>query len=234
MQIKSNMKIIIIDESIVELSMLMGLLSPLTRNMTVCLGYHQGAKVLDDAEIRKSPYDLVFLSLPSNSHEDIDDAVKCLALSLRSGDPLQTILLSGNKLPEEFTGSDSRDSSVLAKPITLEKLQDILAPLEITIPHLNCWEYMGCGREEGGKHAAEMGVCAAAKELGAQGIHGGEKGGRCCWAISGTLCGNITQGTFAKKIANCMNCDFYRLVNMEEGDRFESITSTLKRIDRNK
>ena len=134
----------------------------------------------------------------------------------------------------EFSPDNIEDSSALNKPITREKLANVLAPLKITLPHINCWEYMGCGREEGGIHEGDMGICAASIEKAANNIHGGINGGRCCWAISGTLCGKKAQGTFAKKITNCLNCDFYRLVNMEEGDRCESITSTLKRIARNK
>ncbi len=28
-------------------------------------------------------------------------------------------------------------------------------------PALNCWEFKGCGREEGGRNAHERGICPA-------------------------------------------------------------------------
>jgi len=155
-------------------------------------------------------------------------------MALSVDDHSRVIYLSGSKLPAEFVFDPAEVNNILCKPITPSKLATALKPLDLSLPNLNCWEYMGCGREVGGRHVDDRGVCAAATENGGQGIHGGKNGGRCCWAISGTLCGNKVQGTFAKKIANCMSCDFYRLVNMEEGERFESITSTLKRIERNR
>jgi hypothetical protein len=81
----------------------------------------------------------------------------------------------------------------------------------------NCWEFKQCGREPGGRNAAELGVCAAASEVRCDGINGGSNGGRSCWALAGTLCGGKVQGSFAVKVANCMNCEFYKLVQTEEG-----------------
>jgi len=76
---------------------------------------------------------------------------------------------------------------------------------------LNCWEFKRCGREQGGGKVAEFGVCPAAIE---------GHGGRFCWARTGTYCKGEVQGTFARKIANCATCDFYRLVRKEEGKAF--------------
>jgi hypothetical protein len=81
----------------------------------------------------------------------------------------------------------------------------------------NCWEFKQCGREPGGAKAAELGVCAAAVDTRVDGIHGGSNGGRACWALAGTLCGGVVQGTFAAKVANCLKCEFYSLVQREEG-----------------
>jgi hypothetical protein len=52
----------------------------------------------------------------------------------------------------------------------------------------------------------------------ADGIHDGVNGGRCCWALAGTLCGGEVQGTFAKKLAACFDCEFYRRVHREQID----------------
>jgi hypothetical protein len=84
----------------------------------------------------------------------------------------------------------------------------------------NCWEFKKCGRQPGGPKAAELGVCPAAVETKANGINGGVKGGRACWALTGTLCGGKVQGTFAAKFGSCMSCEFYKTVQAEEMGHF--------------
>lgn len=64
---------------------------------------------------------------------------------------------------------------------------------------MNCWEFKKCGREKGGKNAAELGVCPAYPN-----------GGTACARIAGTLCGGTVQGSFATKLTNCMKCEFYQ------------------------
>lgn len=81
---------------------------------------------------------------------------------------------------------------------------------------INCWEFKKCGREPGGANEASLGTCSAATQQMATGIHGGENGGRACWAISGTLCGGKVQGSFAEKVGACQSCDFYKLVEGQE------------------
>lgn len=82
----------------------------------------------------------------------------------------------------------------------------------------NCWEAKKCGREAGGARSEELGVCPAASEKRTHGVNGGENGGRACWAIAGTLCGGVVQGSFAMKLTSCMECDFYKSVYLEHGD----------------
>ena len=89
----------------------------------------------------------------------------------------------------------------------------------------NCWEFMKCGREPGGIHSADKGVCPATVETGADGINGGRNGGRCCWVIAGTFCFGEVQGTTAKKSKNCMDCVFYLIVANEESEFFSPINS---------
>jgi hypothetical protein len=84
----------------------------------------------------------------------------------------------------------------------------------------NCWEFMKCGREHGGVLAAELGICPASVEEGLDGIHGGRKAGRSCWAVAGTFCKGEIQGSFARKYRNCGKCNFYIKVRMEEGMNF--------------
>lgn len=85
------------------------------------------------------------------------------------------------------------------------------------MPGINCWEFKKCGREPGGAKASDLGVCPAAAEKAVDGSNHGINGGRVCWYVAGTLCGGKVQGTFAAKLPNCRECEFYRLVIKEEG-----------------
>jgi hypothetical protein len=90
---------------------------------------------------------------------------------------------------------------------------------------VNCWEYMRCERQPGGKLAERYGVCPTPLERTGNGINGGENGGRCCWAIAGTLCFGEPHGTFAQKFQDCMDCAFFWMVSDEETDFARSINS---------
>ncbi len=85
---------------------------------------------------------------------------------------------------------------------------------------LNCWEFKKCERQIGGPEAEELGVCPAASDTSVNGVNRGQNGGRICWAVAGTFCGGKVQGTFAQKTKTCFNCDFMRMVNQEEGAKF--------------
>lgn len=95
---------------------------------------------------------------------------------------------------------------------------------------LNCWEVMECGREPGGDKVAELGVCPVTEEEGAEGIHGGKNGGRCCWAIAGSLCKGEQQGNYAQKFGDCHRCKFYEMVKKEEMPQFKLGITILKEI----
>lgn len=92
---------------------------------------------------------------------------------------------------------------------------------------MNCWEFKKCGRQLGGEKTAEFGICPAAIETKADKINDGKNAGRACWIIAGTLCKGKIQGTFARKIKYCMNCDFYCLVMKEEGANFKTAINLL-------
>lgn len=79
----------------------------------------------------------------------------------------------------------------------------------------NCWEYWNCGREPGGKHIQEMGVCPAAVAVAHNGKNDGINAGRVCWAVSGTHCKGEIQGTVAHKIDNCLACEFFQYVSSQ-------------------
>ena len=70
---------------------------------------------------------------------------------------------------------------------------------------MNCWEFKKCGREPGGAKSKELGPCSAYP-----------KDGNHCARLAGTLCGGVVQGSFASKLANCMNCDFYKSSNYDK------------------
>ncbi len=91
----------------------------------------------------------------------------------------------------------------------------------------NCWDFKNCGRQVNGPKAVELGVCSAAKETRTNGVNGGVNGGRGCWAIAGTLCGGVVQGSFVSKVANCMKCEFYQLVGKQEGVNHQSAKDIL-------
>ena len=81
----------------------------------------------------------------------------------------------------------------------------------------NCWEVKQCERYPGGQKVDEFGICPAAIEKRIHGVNGGINGGRICWAIEETLCGNNVQGSITEKLKDCLQCDFYGIVKKEEG-----------------
>ena len=83
----------------------------------------------------------------------------------------------------------------------------------------NCWEVMHCGREPGGRNE-KMGICPAAITCENDGFNNGERGGRFCWNFAGTFCNEELQGSVAKKLKNCLNCGFLKMVREEEGEDF--------------
>jgi hypothetical protein len=84
----------------------------------------------------------------------------------------------------------------------------------------NCWEVKKCGRQPGGLKSRELGVCPAAADSNLSGRNEGKYAGRYCWKIAGTLCGGVVQGTYATKLKNCVSCEFYKMVKVEQGNTF--------------
>ena len=84
----------------------------------------------------------------------------------------------------------------------------------------NCWEFKKCGREPGGAKVEELGECPAASSSWLDGQNRGTQGGRMCWIVKSTLCGNQLQGDFYSKLGNCMKCEFLKEVYREEGRDF--------------
>ena len=57
---------------------------------------------------------------------------------------------------------------------------------------------MKCGRDKGLARKNDTRCCPAYPYYG-----------KNCASVAGTLCGDAVQGTFALKIFECTNCDFY-------------------------
>lgn len=89
----------------------------------------------------------------------------------------------------------------------------------------NCWQFMNCGREPGGVNTGIEAICPAAEPSVLQGFNQGTNSGRACWLIAGTFCNKSVQGTFARKIPTCMECDFYKKVHSEKGATYSKTKS---------
>jgi hypothetical protein len=72
---------------------------------------------------------------------------------------------------------------------------------------MDCWEFMECGRELCGLKVYELGICRAYPS-----------DGKRCARIAGTLCGGKVQGTYAMKIFDCLECDFYKSEYYQHAD----------------
>ena len=66
------------------------------------------------------------------------------------------------------------------------------------VKKINCWEFKKCGRDKSND-------CPAYP-----------KGGRVCYLVAGTMCGGKVQGTYALKIHNCRDCDYYKGLVVEK------------------
>ena len=96
----------------------------------------------------------------------------------------------------------------------------------------NCWEIIKCGRELGGSNVEEFGICPVTQEKKLNNVNQGENAGRACWAVAGTMCFGYVQGTFTKKIGDCLYCKFFELVKKEEGEDWISTKDILIRLNK--
>lgn len=91
----------------------------------------------------------------------------------------------------------------------------------------NCWEFKSCKRAPSQGKIEDPGICPAATNKIVDGLNDGKCGGRCCWAIAGTFCGDKVQGTFAMKQRNCLKCTFFKNVIREQGANYTNTKSIL-------
>ncbi|MDP6544979.1 MAG: hypothetical protein QGH60_13395 [Phycisphaerae bacterium] len=80
----------------------------------------------------------------------------------------------------------------------------------------NCWEFMDCGREPGGKRTGLLGVCPAAIHIESDGINHGQAAGRFCWPVEETL----FPANGEEKVKRCHACPFFQEVKRQEGESF--------------
>jgi signal transduction histidine kinase len=84
-------------------------------------------------------------------------------------------------------------------------IQRFLDDMKASQGKIPCWELKNCERWPGGKKEAEFGVCITYPW-----------GGWHCWALAGTLCGGLIQGSAAAKEGNCQMCQHY--IELMEND----------------
>jgi hypothetical protein len=87
----------------------------------------------------------------------------------------------------------------------------------MTNNRINCWEYKNCGQEPGGKNVESHGVCPVTIQSKYDMVNGGKNGGRLCWFVDNTFCNNERQGSFLEKFEHCSKCDFFLLVQKQQG-----------------
>ena len=96
---------------------------------------------------------------------------------------------------------------------------------------LNCWEFKKCRSKHRGVLFADLDICPTLEATYANGLNGGNNGGRICWAIVGSFSSDQVQGKYSRDKFTCMNCDFFQLVEKEEGiDSFELLSSDQMRL----
>lgn len=59
--------------------------------------------------------------------------------------------------------------------------------------NFDCWVFKDCGRDKTNDCPAFV-----------------NNMGQACWRVAGTMCDGKVQGTFAQKLGNCKECNFYR------------------------
>ena len=95
---------------------------------------------------------------------------------------------------------------------------------------INCWEWKLCAKEHVGVKTEKTDICPAAGETRLNGANNGINGGRACWVIGKTLGDGEVQKNFPRKLAKCLNCNFYYHVIMEEGRSYKDSDTLLEII----
>jgi hypothetical protein len=87
---------------------------------------------------------------------------------------------------------------------------------------INCWEFMKCGKEPREDRIKGKGdCCPIAENRYLWGRNRGLYAGRSCWKVPGTLCDGTVLASYAEKMRDCAQCNFFQQVKCEEASRFE-------------
>ncbi len=85
---------------------------------------------------------------------------------------------------------------------------------------INCWEFMKCGRQPGGEKTKLSGICNVSTSEKNNTTNHGKNAGRCCWQVSKTNHISTPLQSPVLKLINCLDCDFFKKVKMEEEYNF--------------
>jgi hypothetical protein len=66
----------------------------------------------------------------------------------------------------------------------------------------------------------DKGTCPSAMPSEYDGVHGGTHAGRFCWVVAGPDCKAGQEGCIAQTLHLCIDCEFLKQVNEEEGSNF--------------
>ena len=87
----------------------------------------------------------------------------------------------------------------------------------------NCWEFTDCRMNIPGKQATENGECPVlANSAEFDGVNCGKGAGRFCWTVAGTLNDAKPHAVCAAKNRSCIDCLFFKYVEVEEMEGFIS------------
>jgi diguanylate cyclase len=140
--------------------------------------------------------------------------------------------VEGNEQNEKLMelGCHQAQGYLFGKPLAVDDFEHYLAKTLGRKKKINCWEFNKCGNKANDDIFAEPRICPASTEFCTDSVNDGKNGGRACWAIAGTFCGSEIEGVNACKMSNCMDCDFYKLVQKEEGNDFVTGFELTERI----
>lgn len=83
---------------------------------------------------------------------------------------------------------------------------------------MNCWEFMKCGREAGGRSVDQLGICPAYPNYG-----------QSCATVVGTFC-DLVQVMRTSTVSDCQECPFYNSLHFDKNARGANPdNSTIKR-----
>ncbi|MBU0482161.1 MAG: hypothetical protein KKG47_13780 [Proteobacteria bacterium] len=202
------------------------MLSSISRNISLQLVSEGSLEDLADARFPGQEFDILIF--------DVKSARESKEIRQVIGDIAQKIifLTDDDSYLSKIKDFPSGQAALVRKPLTYHKFAEGLGLIGIHLRKLNCWEYHQCGRGPGQVEVSGLAGCPVGSETSTNAMNEGTMGGRVCWAIGGSFCSGEKQGTFASKIINCQDCDFYKLVHEEQGQYSESINSILGRMRR--